>query len=131
MDDIRTKLCQEVVQPGVVCHECRYDLRGQSRVGRCPECGAGIEFSIAMALKPRQQVASPWVSVTVVALAWMLSTIMHRGVVLTAGMVAMLGCAMAVHDLFFQKDLRDGRRGIAMVALIGGFALPTLIVFGS
>lgn len=127
MDNTHVESCQEIVQPGVLCHKCRYDLRGQSRVGRCPECGAGIEYSIAMALKPRQKDMSPWVSLIVVVFAWWVSTILHQGAVAGAGLIATLGCAIAVHDMCIRKGLKNWMRGVVLFALISGLSLLFLI----
>lgn len=37
----------DVASPGLVCCRCRYDLRGQPRRGKCPECGELVEISAA------------------------------------------------------------------------------------
>jgi hypothetical protein len=39
-------LIDGVVREGVSCGQCRYDLRGQSRYGRCPECGRAVDATL-------------------------------------------------------------------------------------
>lgn len=37
----------DVAPTGLVCRQCRYDLRGQPSRGKCPECGELVEISAA------------------------------------------------------------------------------------
>jgi hypothetical protein len=37
---------EPIVEPGVTCLACGYDLRGLSLVGVCPECGTPVSFSV-------------------------------------------------------------------------------------
>ncbi len=39
----------ETVNVELTCHCCRYNLRGLSPAGKCPECGESIENSVAEA----------------------------------------------------------------------------------
>jgi len=39
-------LIDGVIREGVSCGNCRYDLRGQRRYGRCPECGRGVDDTL-------------------------------------------------------------------------------------
>ena len=37
----------DIAAPGLLCGRCRYELRGLSTRGKCPECGELIEISAA------------------------------------------------------------------------------------
>ena len=134
------------VLPGVVCDGCRYDLRGQSSRGRCPECGDAIgpmlrEMVLADARRPWYVVAvigCTVISAACLAFAYVIGLVISNYdpprldwyVILQIAMAGTVFCAFvagAVAGLGELLRIRAMRTCGAASAL--GFLLATLIYF--
>jgi hypothetical protein len=141
-----------VVTVDVSCHRCAYNLRGLSRAGRCPECGAPIEVSLAgdalrfadpewlAAMARGAAIGETFLRVLVgcgyiILLTWALSFFGVNGqvvrdvtvaLIVAAGMVTLFVSAWRIsvpHPLLLEKESWHAPRRLIRYAIIGGICV--------
>ncbi|MCH2139495.1 MAG: hypothetical protein MK100_00495 [Phycisphaerales bacterium] len=79
----------------LLCLGCRYDLQGSLALGRCPECGMPVPYSIAGSIDPRAHQLPPVRNPEAVG----------RGLVLAALAIALIATANLLYILVFHPRL--------------------------